>query len=170
MYEGVGCWVRGLVFRVSGFGFQVSGFGVRVPGFGFRVSGSGFWFLVLGFGIRDSDFGFRVSGSGFRVSGFGFQGSGFGRTSLGPRNSPTRLCPGFGFRTSTGCEDSCKQGSTPYGGELQILFAKGLDSPLSQECGSYKTVNARFWFWLPDKSPQTALSCSLFALSCSLFA
>ena len=61
MYEGVGCWVRGLVFRVSGFGFQVSGFEVRVSSFGFWVSGFGC--LVSGVWCRALDSGLGVEGS-----------------------------------------------------------------------------------------------------------
>jgi hypothetical protein len=39
----------------------------------------------------------------------------------------------------------------------------GVSVPLSSECGTYKTVKARFWPWLSGSSPLNLLSCSLFA-------
>jgi len=35
--------------------------------------------------------------------------------------------------------------------------------PLSSECGTYKTVRARFWLWLSCKSHLNVLSCCLLA-------
>ena len=35
--------------------------------------------------------------------------------------------------------------------------------PLSSECGTHKTVTARFWPWLPGKNVYVLSTCSLFA-------
>ena len=40
-----------------------------------------------------------------------------------------------------------------------------LHRPLPSECGTYKTVQARFWPWLSAKSPENMLSCPPFAWS-----
>ena len=37
------------------------------------------------------------------------------------------------------------------------------DRPLLSECGTYKTVTARFWPWVPGTSLQILVCCALFA-------
>ena len=50
-----------------------------------------------------------------------------------------------------------------FPGSLSSILPAALSRPFVDEYGTYKTVQARSCTWLSGKSPQTILSCSLFA-------